>query len=255
LADLSPQERERYLWQLSVDGFGEAAQARLKAAAVLVTRCGGVGGNVAQQLAAAGVGKLVLAHAGTLKLPDLNRQTLMASDWVGRPRIECAAHRLRELNPHVEITAVAENVNEHNVERLVGEVDLVVDCAPLFAERFLLNAQAVRQHKPMVECAMYELEAHVTVIVPGQTPCLRCLYPEDPVYWRRQFPVFGAVAGTIGCLGAMEAIKVLTGLGRPLLGTLLTCDLREMSFHRTHLKRNPLCTVCESANPAAETTG
>lgn len=164
-------------WQLWVDGFGEAGQRRLKNAAVLVSRAGGVGGMVALELAAAGVGKIILAHAGNLKPSDLNRQILMTHDWLGRPRVECAAQRLRALNPRLEIMAVPENLSEANAARLVGQADLVVDCAPLFTERFLMNREAVRQRKPMVECAMYELEAHLTTILPGQTPCLACLYP------------------------------------------------------------------------------
>jgi molybdopterin/thiamine biosynthesis adenylyltransferase len=241
---LTDAERQHYEWQLWVPGFGEAGQERLKGASVLVSRCGGVGGNVAYQLAAAGVGRLVLAHAGTVRPSDLNRQLLMAHEGLGRPRAELAARRLRELNPHVEVEAVPENIAEHNVARLVGAVDLVVDCAPLFSERLLLNREAVRQGKPLVECAMYELEAQLTTVVPGRTPCLACLYPEPPPAWRREFPVFGAVAGAIGSLGAMEAIKVLAGLGEPLLGTLLTCDLRDMTFRKVKLRRRADCAVC-----------
>lgn len=244
LPSLTDVERQVYEWQLWVDGFGEAGQRRLKDAAVLVSRAGGVGGMVALELAAAGVGKIILAHAGNLKPSDLNRQILMTHDWLGRPRVECAAQRLRALNPRLEIVAVPENLSEANAARLVGQADLVVDCAPLFTERFLMNREAVRQRKPMVECAMYELEAHLTTILPGQTPCLACLYPEPPPDWRRQFPVFGAVAGTVGCLAAMEAIKLLSGLGEPLSGRLLTCDLRTMKFRTVKTLRRQDCRVC-----------
>jgi len=244
LPSLTDVERQVYEWQLWVDGFGEAGQRRLKDAAVLVSRAGGVGGMVALELAAAGVGKIILAHAGNLKPSDLNRQILMTHDWLGRPRVECAAQRLRALNPRLEIVAVPENISEANAARLVGQADLVVDCAPLFTERFLMNREAIRQRKPMVECAMYELEAHLTTILPGQTPCLACLYPEPPPDWRRQFPVFGAVAGTVGCLAAMEAIKLLSGLGEPLSGRLLTCDLRTMKFRTVKTLRRQDCRVC-----------
>jgi molybdopterin/thiamine biosynthesis adenylyltransferase len=241
---LTDAEQARYEWQLWVPGFGEEGQERLRGAAVLVSRCGGVGGAVAYQLAAAGVGKLVLAHAGNLRLNDLNRQLLMSHAVVGQPRVEQAARRLRELNPHVEVKAVAENVGPDNAERLVGGVDLVVACAPLFAERLLLNREAVRQRKPLVDCAMYELEVQLTAVVPGRTPCLACLYPTEPAAWKREFPVFGAVAGTVGCLGAMEAIKLLAGLGEPLLGKMLLGDLRDMTFRRVAVRRNPRCPVC-----------
>ncbi len=249
---LSDWERHRYEWQMWVPGFGEEGQKKLKAASVLVSRCGGVGGLVAYELAAAGVGRLVLAHGGNLKPSDLNRQLLMTHDWIGRPRVECAARRLRELNPGVEVIAIAESVSETNAARLVAQVDLVADCAPLFQERLLMNREAVRQKKPMVECAMYDLDAQITTIIPGQTPCLACLYPEAPPYWKRQFPVFGAVSGMVGCLGAMEAIKVLTGLGEPLMGRILVADLRRMSFRTLKVKRDPGCRICAAGagNPA-----
>jgi molybdopterin/thiamine biosynthesis adenylyltransferase len=250
-SDLSAEERARYEWQLWVSGFGEAGQKRLKAASVLVSRCGGVGGMAAYHLAAAGIGQLILAHAGNLRPSDLNRQLLMNSDAVGQPRAECAARRLRQLNPLVEVEAVAENITPDNVERLVGKADLVVDGAPLFRERLLLNAAAVRQNKLLVECAMYDLDAQITTIVPGRTPCLACLYPEEPVGWKREFPVLGAVSGMIGSLGALEAIKVLSGLGEPLLGRLLLCDLRTMTFRQTRIHRRPDCSVCGQNQGAA----
>jgi molybdopterin/thiamine biosynthesis adenylyltransferase len=107
-----------------------------------------------------------------------------------------------------------------------------------------MNREAVGQGRPMVECAMYELEATITTILPGKTPCLACLCPEIPATWKRQFPVFGAVSGTVGCLGAMEVIKVLTGLGEPLAGRLLKCDLRTMQFKTVKVRRTPGCPVC-----------
>ena len=241
---LSDAEKARYEWQLWTPGVGEAGQQRLKGASVLVTRCGGVGGAVAYQLAAAGVGRLVLAHAGPVRPNDLNRQLLMTTESIGRPRMEIAPQRLRELNPHVEIEAVAANITEDNVAHLVARVDLVAACAPLFRERLLLNREAVRQNKPLVDCAMFDLEAQLMSIFPGRTPCLACLYPEEPPGWRREFPVFGATAGAVGCLGAMEAIKVLTGLGEPLYGKMLLFDLRDMTFRHTVLRRRLDCPVC-----------
>jgi molybdopterin-synthase adenylyltransferase len=241
---LTDEEKAIYEWQMWVPDFGEAGQRRLKGASVLVSRCGGVGGAVALQLAAAGVGRLVLAHGGNLKPSDLNRQILMAHSGLGKSRVRQAAERLWVLNPKVEIMTVPENISEGNVANLVREVDVVVDCAPLFEERFLMNREAVRQSKPLVECAMYELEARLMTCIPGQSPCLACVYPEKPSYWKRQFPVFGAVSGAVGCLGAMEVVKVLAGVGQPLLGRLLVCDLRTATFRTLSLKRDPLCPVC-----------
>lgn len=242
---LSPEEQAIYQWQMWVEDFGLAGQEKLRQSSVLVSRIGGLGGLVAYQLAAAGIGKLVIAHAGDVKPSDLNRQLLMTHHWLGKPRIESAQRRLLELNPRLEIVAVNANVHSGNAAQLVDQVDLIVDCAPLFEERLAMNEQAVRQSKPLVECAMYDLEGSLTCILPGQTPCLACLTPEPPAAWRREFPVFGAVSGTVGCMAAMEAIKLLAGFGQPLLGTLLTIDLRAMQFRRRTITRRADCAVCK----------
>ncbi|MGL4554867.1 MAG: ThiF family adenylyltransferase [Gemmataceae bacterium] len=243
-AGLSDDERAVYAWQMTTPGFGEAGQLRLKAANVLVSRVGGVGGAAAQYLAMAGVGRLVLAHAGDVRPDDLNRQVLMTHAGVGRPRVEMASRALAALNPRVDVVAVNENVSDANAERLVGMTDVVVSCAPLFAERLRMNRAAVRLGKPLVDCAMYDLTGQVMTVLPGRSACLACLYPEEPPAWRREFPVFGAVAGAVGCLGAVEAIKLLAGLGEPLAGRLLLGDLADMTFRRVSIDRDPGCAVC-----------
>lgn len=243
---LDADDRAIYEWQLWTPGFDEVSQSRLKSATVLVSRVGGLGSPAAYELAAAGVGRLILCHAGHLKQSDLNRQLLMTHDWLGRPRVESAARRLRELNPRLEVIAVPENMSESNADALVAQADLVIDAAPLFEERLAMNDAAVRLGKPIVECAMYELQATITSVVPRQTPCLRCIVPTPPQPWKRQFPVFGAVSGTVGCMGAMEAIKLLTGLGEPLTGRMLSMDLRTMRFRLTKLIRRDDCPACGS---------
>lgn len=243
-AALTDEELAIYEWQMLVPDFGRAGQEKLKRASVMISRAGGVGGLVAYQLAAAGIGKLVIAHAGRAKPSDLNRQLLITHAGLGHPRIESIERRLKDLNPRLQIEVLAENVSPTNVGDLVQKVDLIVDCAPLFPERYAMNAEAVRQRKPLVECAMYELEAQLTTIIPGQTPCLRCLFPEEPPTWTRRFPVFGAVSGSVACLAAMEAIKLIAGLGEPLLGRLLRFDLRDMTFHTLQIQRSRDCQVC-----------
>jgi len=244
LPRLNEEEKATYEWQMWSPGFGEEGQRKLKAASVMVSRVGGLGSVVAYELAAAGVGRLVLAHGGNVKHSDLNRQLLMTHDWLGKPRIETVRRRLLDLNPRLDLVCVGENVSEDNADELVGQADVVVDAAPLFPERYAMNRAAVAQGKPMVEAAMYDLEATCTTIAPGQTACLRCLYPEDSATWKRQFPVFGAVSGTVACIAAMEAIKLVAGLGQTLAGKLLRIDLRQMRFdtYRTH--RDPGCPVC-----------
>lgn len=241
---LNEEEKATYEWQMTVPGFGQAGQEKLRNASVMISRCGGLGSVVAYELAAAGIGKLILAHGGNVKHSDLNRQLLMTHDWLGKPRIESVRRRLLELNPRLDMVTCDENVTEKNVVSLTEQADVIVDCAPLFQERYLMNQQAVQQGKPMVECAMYELEAQITTIDPGRTACLSCLYPDFPEHWQRKFPVFGAVSGTLGCIAAMEVIKVISGLGTPLYGQLLRFDLRQVSFLKSAIQKRANCPIC-----------
>jgi molybdopterin-synthase adenylyltransferase len=243
--ELTEEERERYQWQLWVSQFGEAGQRRLKSATVFISRIGGVGGTVALLLAAAGVGRLVLAHRGRLRRNDLNRQLLMSTEGIGELRVDLAKQRLKSLNPNVQVELIPENVSDANVETLIQSSDVVVSAAPLFEERFSMNRAAVRLHKPLVDCAMYELEGRLLTVQPKHTACLACVYPEAPPQWQREFPVFAAVASAVGALAAMEAIKLVSGLGTPTT-QLLTFDLGTMEFRKIEVKRRADCPVCGS---------
>ena len=241
---LTHAERERYSWQLDVDGHGEVGQERLKAATVLISRAGGVGGHAAMELAAAGIGKLILAHAGDLRLDDLNRQVLMRTDGVGKPRAFSSPETLRTLNPHVEVVAVQQNMNEMNAVELVAQADVVIDAAPLFEERLAMNRACRLLGKPMVEAAMWEMEFSVTVFHPDRHGCLACHCPEPPAWWKRRFPVFGAVSAVAGSLAAVEVIKLISGFGEPLVGRMIAGDLRSGRIRTITLPSNTGCDVC-----------
>lgn len=248
-AELSPEDLAAAEWQLDVPGFSEESQRRLKRATVLISRVGGVGGIVALQLAAAGVGHLILAHAGNLKPSDLNRQLLQTHSNIGKPRMKVMLERLHELNPRILLTGVSENISSDNADRLVASADIVVDAAPLFEERLALNRAAMQARKPMVECAMYAMHAQVTTFLPGSSPCLECLVAEKPPDWKRRFPVLGAISGTAGCIGAVEVVKLITGIGTPLAGRLLCMDLDTMAFRTLHIARRPDCPACGNIHP------
>nr|WP_277875293.1 HesA/MoeB/ThiF family protein [Alkalinema sp. FACHB-956] len=241
---MTPTEIERYRRQIMLSGFGEEAQQKLKQATVLVTGVGGLGGTAALYLAVAGVGKLVLLRGGELRLDDMNRQVLMTDDWVGQPRVFKAQKTLQSINPDIQVDAICDYVTAENVDDLVRSSDLVLDCAHNFVERDLLNAACVRWGKPMVEAAMNDMEAYLTTIVPGLTPCLSCLFPEKPDWDKRGFGVLGAVSGTLACLTALEAIKVITGFGQPLFNQLLTMDLARADFAKHRPYHDPNCPVC-----------
>ncbi len=237
LPELSKDERARHEWQMWSPGVGEEGQRRLKAATVLVSRVGGVGGAAAQQLAAAGVGRLILVHGGNLKPSDLNRQVLMKHAALGTSRVACAAARLRELNPSLVIDEVACHPSPDVLSYWTQGISAIVSAAPLFRERHALHAAAEQAGCPCVEAAMYDFEGYVTTVHPPRTPRFSDWCPPDPPGWTRQFPVFGAVAGVAGCLAAAEVVKLITGVGEPLFGRMLAFDLRAGCFRQVSLPR------------------
>lgn len=241
---LSDADRATYAWQLDVPGFGEEGQRKLRGTTALVSRIGGLGGPLAMQLAAAGIGRLILVHRGDLREDDLNRQSLMAREWIGRPRVECARETLRRFKPEIEVEAVNANMTTDNAGELVGRADIVFDCAPLFEERFLMNAECVRQGVPLIDCAMFNLEGQVLPVIPGETPCLACLYPETPEHWKRRFPVIGAVSALVSSIGAMEGMKLLAGFGIANAGRLIFVDASAMTMSQVRIARRSDCKVC-----------
>ncbi|MFN4180872.1 MAG: HesA/MoeB/ThiF family protein [Armatimonadota bacterium] len=251
---LTENELARFVRQLSL--LTEEGQERLRKATALVTRCGGVGGSAALYLAAAGIGRLIMIHEGNTTWSNLNRMILQTYDWVGKPRIVKIRESIHRLNPDVEIVAIAEPFTEDLGNELAQQADVLLSCTPVWQERVALNAVAVKNRKTLIEAAMNGMEGTLTVIVPGETPCLRCIYPEDPTedWWDAWgFPVLGAVAGMTGCLAAIEAIKVILGqgtptegnrIGKPLTNRMLIFDTANHDYRVVKVKRLPNCPVC-----------
>ncbi|MBI5748530.1 MAG: HesA/MoeB/ThiF family protein [Nitrospinae bacterium] len=246
---LTQSDIERYKRQIPIDGFGLEAQMRLKESVVLVAGVGGIGGTAALYLSTAGIGKLILIHDGELVLPDLNRQIMMSHDGIGQDRVYQAKDAIHRINPDVSIEVLPDKVSEENLDIILPQADVVIDCRHNFKERDILNEACVRHRKILVEAAMNDMEAYITTIIPYRTPCLSCIYPEKPEWDYLGFNVLGAVSGTIGCLSAIEAIKVLTGLGEPLYSKLLFFDTKGMEFKKFNLYRRSDCGVCGYDNP------
>ncbi len=247
---LTPEELERFGWQIMIPGFGVESQLRLKSASAMVTRVGGLGGPAALNLAMAGIGKLLLVHGGPVELFHMNRMILAAYDAVGRRSpAAVAAERIAALNPTIELEVIEENVAPATVEDMVSRVDIVLDCPPTFEERHLLNQTCVRLGKPMIESAVYGMEGYLTTILPGRTACMSCLGLENRE-WGLPFPVLGAVPCAIGSLAALEAIKVITGFGEPLADTLLLFDGETSRTRYVKLQRDPRCPVCSDVAAA-----
>ncbi|MCI4673629.1 HesA/MoeB/ThiF family protein [Candidatus Mycolicibacterium alkanivorans] len=235
---------ERFDRQLSIPGFGLDQQHRLGAATALIAGIGGVGGATATYLAAAGIGRLILVHPGMLEEPDLNRQTLMVPTWLGAPRVDCAARTLGIHYPDVEVEAYPWDVDDPRLPGLVADCDIVVDARHNFPERYLLNRMCALAGVPRVVAAMNATEGYVLTIEAG-SPCLRCVFPEgDPAWQPLGFPVLGAVAGTAGCLAAMEAVKVVARFGESTASRLTHFDLWDMDFRTLPTRLDPHCPDC-----------
>lgn len=223
---------------------------------MLVSRVGGVGGTIAALLAQAGVGRLVLAHGGQIEPEHLNRMQLANAGDVGRQCSTVFAEKIHALNPDVEVVPVPSNVTPQNVASLVGQVDVVADGAPLFEERYLMNRESVTQRKPLVMAAMFGTEVYLTTIVSPRTPCLACIFPERPPEWTHVgvFPAIGPSPRFVGSLAAMEVIKLLTGYGECLTGTLFYYDVKDNFFRSFAIERSDDCRVCAGEDGTAHSS-
>ena len=236
-------EAQRYSRQLKL--LGTDGQQKLKESTVFIAGVGGLGGTAAVYLAAAGIGKLIIAHEGVIALPDLNRQILMDSNRIGEVRISSAVEQLTRINPGVKIEAYAEKIEYDKARPWVAKADVVIDARYDFPERYTLNKICVDQKKVIVEAAMSGFELSLTTIKPGETACLSCMFPMQDEQWEPLgFPVLGATSGIAGCLAAIEAMKVLTGIGVPYYNKLFRFDTLQFHSHTFGLKRNPYCSHC-----------
>jgi len=238
----------RYARQLILAEVGPAGQRKLAAARVLVIGAGGLGSPVLYYLAAAGIGTLGIADADTIAVANLHRQILYATPDVGKAKVDVAAEKLRSLNPDVTVVTHRAAADGANVDALIAGYDLVVDAPDNFATRYLVNDACWRAGKPLVEGAVLGFSGMLMTIVPPKTPCYRCLYPNPPadgaVPSTASVGIMGMVPGVIGSLQALEAVKVLLGIGAPLGGRVLFFDGLDVAFDEMRLERNPDCPVC-----------
>jgi molybdopterin/thiamine biosynthesis adenylyltransferase len=240
-------EMERYKRQLMLNGFSADHQAQLRQSTALVAGVGGLGGTAALYLAAAGIGRLVLVHRGDLTLSNMNRQILMREDWIGRPRVVMAQKRIQEINSDVRVDIFNKQISDESAAVFIQDADIALSARPNFQERRHLNAACVGKGIPMVEAAMNGMEAYLFNVIPGSSPCLNCVFPADDPEWQELgFPVLGAVSGSLGCLMAIETIKLLTGFGKPLASRMLTFNLSDMHFVTLTIHRDEQCPVCSS---------
>ena len=239
---LNEQDRERYHRHMMIAGWGEEGQERVKSARVFVAGAGGLGSPTSIYLAVAGVGRLSICDCDSPELSNLNRQILHNDSRIGMNKAQSAKLTLSELNPSIDIDAIEARIEADNVDELVGEADIIVDCMDNFPTRYLLNECAVRRGIPFVHASVWGLEGRLTFIHSPGTPCLQCIFPVAPP--REVFPVLGAAPGVIGCLQAVETLKYLTGVGQNLKGKLLIWSGLDASFETCPVTRKADCPVC-----------
>jgi len=245
--ELSAEELERYARQIGPGVLTPEGQMRLKRSTALVSRAGGMGGPAALALVMAGVGRVILAHGGTLISPDLNRQVLGSERGIGEPRARQFADFLRSMNRFVTVETVDHEPDDEEAVELAARCDVILSCPPTFAERLRLNRAAVLRGVPLVDAAQWGMTGTLIVIQPGMSACLRCVYPEDPPF-EEMFPVVGAISSAAGALAALEAIKILSGAGQPMFGRLWLIDGYHGRSSSVELLRDPACRCC-GANP------
>ncbi len=247
-ADLSVDEVRRYSRHLIIPDVGMDGQKRLKNARVLCVGAGGLGSPALMYLAAAGVGTLGIVEFDVVDESNLQRQIIHGQSDVGRSKAESARDSVKEINPYVNVEVHETRLDTDNVLELFGQYDLIVDGTDNFATRYLVNDACVLLGKPYVWGSIYRFEGQASVFWSEHGPCYRCLYPEPPppgmVPSCAEGGVLGVLCASIGSIQVTEAIKVLTGIGEPLVGRLMTYDGLEMAYRRMNVRKDPNCAVC-----------
>ncbi|NBC48744.1 MAG: molybdopterin-synthase adenylyltransferase MoeB [Gammaproteobacteria bacterium] len=248
---MTSDEQSRYSRQVLLPGFGEQAQRRLIESRVLIVGLGGLGSPVAMYLAAAGVGRLLLADFDAVDLSNLQRQILHTSERIGWTKVDSAMASLEALNPHCELVPIKRSLTPTQLAALTAEVDLVVDASDNFQTRYAVNAACVTSGVPLVSGAAIRAEGQVAVFSGRpEDPCYQCLYPDDGQEGERcaREGVLAPLVGIIGSIQATETIKVLTGYGQPLYSRLLLLDAQTMAVRTLAIPADPACPSCGNRN-------
>src|SRR3954447_10451779 len=245
---LSNEEVLRYSRHLILPDVGIDGQRKLKAGRILLIGAGGLGSPLALYLAAAGVGTLGLVDFDVVDVSNLQRQVLHGTKDIGRPKLESARERIHDVNPHVQVELYETRLTSANALDIIRDYDVVIDGTDNFATRYLTNDACVLLGKPNVYGSIFRFEGQASAFSAADGPCYRCLYPEPPppplVPSCAEGGVLGVLPGVIGTIQATETIKLLTGIGEPLIGRLLLYDALGMSFREMKLRKDPSCPVC-----------
>jgi molybdopterin/thiamine biosynthesis adenylyltransferase/rhodanese-related sulfurtransferase len=244
----SQEQATRYSRHFLLPEVGEKGQAKLLDAKVLCIGAGGLGSPTAFYLAAAGVGTIGIVDHDVVDLSNLQRQILHTNDRIGLPKVESAEVTLRALNPDVKVVKFQERLSSANVRRIFEGFDIIVNGCDNFPTRYLVNDACVFMKKPLVDGSIFQFEGQASVFYPGKGPCYRCLFPEPPPPGAApscaEAGVLGVLPGLIGCVQALETIKLILDAGKPLIGRMIHFDTMSMDVRVLKLRRDPNCVVC-----------
>ncbi len=242
------EQLQRYSRHFILPEVGAKGQRKLLKAKVFMVGAGGLGSPVGYYLSAAGVGVIAIIDDDKVDLSNLQRQIAHCTRTLGIPKVESAKRTFESLNPDVHIIPIRQRLTKYNILNLIKDYDIVVDCSDNYATRFLVNDACIMAKKPLVTGAIFKFEGQLTVVMPGEGPCYRCLFEEPPPPGILPSPqgvgLLGVVPGVIGTLQAAEVLKLIIGKGDLLKGELLIYDALKPSFRKIKIPRNPECPVC-----------
>ncbi len=245
---LTNDQIERYSRQIILPDVGGKGQERLLGAKVLIIGAGGLGSPAALYLSSAGVGKIGIVDSDAVELNNLQRQILHSTETVGKPKVESAKEHLNSINPDSEIITYNLRISSKNIMDIIKDYDIVIDGSDNFPTRFLVNDACVLAKKPLSHGGIFRFDGQAITIIPGESACYRCLFPEPPppglVPSCQEAGILGAVAGVIGTIQANEALKYILGIGNLLTGKLLVFNALDSSFRQVNVPKDPDCYVC-----------
>jgi sulfur-carrier protein adenylyltransferase/sulfurtransferase len=250
---MTPEQRDRYSRHTLLPEVGVDGQLKMLNAKVLLVGAGGLGAPTALYLAAAGIGTMGLVDDDVVDASNLQRQVIHNTERIGMPKTESARHTIEALNPDVNVVEHRGRMNASNIIEIISQYDVIVDGADNFPTRYLLNDASVRLRKPVVSASILSFDGQISTFVPFEGPCYRCLYPTPPP--AELAPscsangVLGAMAGTMGLLQANEVLKLVLGIGEPLIGRLLLFDALSTRFTELKVRRDPSCPICGEDAP------
>jgi len=248
MIEFTDEQIERYSRHIILPEVGGSGQQKMLEARVLLLGAGGLGSPAAYYLAAAGIGNLGIVDFDQVDLSNLQRQIIHSTERIGMLKTESAKKTIQALNPDVNVTLYNEKMDSSNIMSLIKEYDYVVDGSDNFPTRYLVNDACVMKNKTLIHGSIYRFEGQVTVFKPGDGPCYRCLYPEPPppgmVPNCQEGGVLGVLAGVIGNLQVVEVLKLILGIGKPLVGKLLIYDALNTEFRNLRLRRDANCPIC-----------